>query len=254
MVCRKHSISLIEFLLKMVGRRGNQWDAHALITAFERMTQTERSVIAAELATGRVPSMIFNNILRRFDLLLYAEKYCNYSQAISYFSTLVKGVALYGRQKNLLPGDVLSVATLLENTVCPYDCPEWGFPKGRRNGRSDHHHGDQTCVRREDDVACAKREFEEETNIPPGDYSIIDFLLPVSENYIASNQINYQAIYYVARYTGSALPKEQNSHQYGEISAVEWFSLDECRSRIRDYYQPKVRMVQCVKARLEKFI
>ena len=48
---------------------------------------------------------------------------------------------------------------MVKNCTIHWEETEWGFPKGRRNGS-------------EDDLTCAKREFEEETNISSPFYKI----------------------------------------------------------------------------------
>ena len=61
---------------------------------------------------------------------------------------------------------------------------EWCFPKGRKHSN-------------ENEIECALREFEEETNIPIKDICV-DKNINFEEVYIGSNNLLYKTIYYVA--------------------------------------------------------
>ena len=50
----------------------------------------------------------------------------------------------------LSDGEEYSLDSIIQNSETKWDSPEWGFPKGRRNHQ-------------ETDIACAIREWEEET-------------------------------------------------------------------------------------------
>ena len=58
--------------------------------------------------------------------------------------------------------------SIIQNSETQWDSPEWGFPKGRRNHQ-------------ETDIACAIREWEEETGFRRESLKIIKNLCPFEE-------------------------------------------------------------------------
>ena len=104
-----------------------------------------------------------------------------------------------------------------------YDCPEWEFPKGRRNSL-------------EYNKDCAIREFGEETGINK-DYTILANVKPLTEEYLGTNGVRYKHIYYVAEYIGGSVIHKIDKNkieQYGEIKDIQWFTEDECLNHLRD--------------------
>ena len=112
-------------------------------------------------------------------------------------------------------------ALLLSCTVC-YETPEWEFPKGRRNSQ-------------ETNMKCAVREFEEETDVSSKEYTLLDNMVPISEEYIGSNGVKYKHIYYMAFYKGVSdlAINDTKYEQYSEIGDIGWFTIDECSQKIR---------------------
>jgi 8-oxo-dGTP pyrophosphatase MutT (NUDIX family) len=114
--------------------------------------------------------------------------------------------------------------SLIENTIYQFSEPEWGFPKGRRNFK-------------EKNIECARREFEEETNILNNDYTIIN-MTPMEETYLASNSLKYKHIYYVSQIKDNHYPlniDEKNMYQNIEIGDINWFLFEDAMKKIRDY-------------------
>jgi len=100
--------------------------------------------------------------------------------------------------------------------------PEWGFPKGRRNPH-------------ESDIACAVREFQEETNLHKGQFSILQNTNAISETFFGSNQIHYCHKYYLAICHPSVSVSliQANPHMSREIGAIEWLTLEQALAKIR---------------------
>jgi len=112
--------------------------------------------------------------------------------------------------------------TLLQQRTNNYETPEWEFPKGRRSNR-------------ENNLKCAIREFEEETDLNSDEYILLENVIPISEEYRGSNGVRYKHIYYFAIYNGSRdlsinLDKYE---QYSEIGDIQWLTIDECYEKIR---------------------
>jgi 8-oxo-dGTP pyrophosphatase MutT (NUDIX family) len=116
--------------------------------------------------------------------------------------------------------------TILENLInkCDrrYVNPEWEFPKGRRSNR-------------ENNLKCAIREFEEETDLNRDEYILLENVMPISEEYRGSNGVCYKHIYYFAIYKGlrDLSINLDKYEQFSEIGDIQWFTADECYSKIR---------------------
>lgn len=125
----------------------------------------------------------------------------------------------------------LDLKTIISECKSIFKEPEWGFPKGRR-------------IRGETDVQCAMREFWEETNIPNEAYTVSD--IQFTESFIGTNGIQYKHIYFVALLKDSKkfnLRNKLTPIQRREISAVDWKSLEDCKSVTRPHYIERKKMI-----------
>jgi 8-oxo-dGTP pyrophosphatase MutT (NUDIX family) len=123
-----------------------------------------------------------------------------------------------------------------------YSESEWGFPKGRRSPR-------------ESDMDCAIREFSEETNISRESYVICKNLL-LSETFNGTNGIPYRHDYFVAllRDPGSIdLEQTMTTMQKKEVSAIEWKSIEECKSITRPHYTQRSELLESFKRIIQTF-
>lgn len=74
-------------------------------------------------------------------------------------------------------GQITTLAKLIASIPVRWPTPEWGFPKGRRNiGESD--------------IACATREFNEETGLNQLQYRIFENLEPIREVFFGNNNVH----------------------------------------------------------------
>jgi 8-oxo-dGTP pyrophosphatase MutT (NUDIX family) len=119
-----------------------------------------------------------------------------------------------------------SLETLIKEAAPPFDTPEWGFPKGRKNTH-------------ENEYACALRETWEETNIKESHLTIIQNMEPISETFTGSNGIQYCHKYFIA-HTLHGVGEEtievagkKNEHIQREVGDMRWCSFDEALSLIR---------------------
>lgn len=124
---------------------------------------------------------------------------------------------------------------LTQDVPCKYEVPEYGFPKGRKN-------------KREDCVTCAMREFEEETGVRRGHYTIMKSAPVFEEKFIATNGAEYCHIYYLARIDDTAPTPTIDSHtkQLEEIGSVEWRTPQECKELFRPYDTSKKQVADDV--------
>jgi ADP-ribose pyrophosphatase YjhB (NUDIX family) len=97
--------------------------------------------------------------------------------------------------------------------------PEWGFPKGRHD-------------RKENDLLCALREFEEETGYNRMAVQLVHNLLPVEEIFTGSNYKSYKHKYYVATMDATnPLPV----HTSSEVGEMAWLPYHLALEKIRPY-------------------
>ena len=136
------------------------------------------------------------------------------------FYLLKKGIYIKKNDINIY----FSLDKLIKEVIFNFKEPEWGFPKGRRNLK-------------EKNIECAKREFEEETNIVIEDYNIIN-MTPLEEIYLASNNLKYKHIYYISQIKNKNFLlkiEENNTEQKIEIGNISWFSFNDALNIIREY-------------------
>ena len=131
---------------------------------------------------------------------------------------------------------------LMRNNLSKYIEPEWGFPKGRR-------------MRGETDLACAVREFGEETNIPRDAYVVFKNIV-FEETFTGLNNIRYRHVYFVAILTQPelvSLTQRFTPMQRREISGIGWKTLDESESLVRPHHTERKRMLQQLRSAMETF-
>ena len=92
---------------------------------------------------------------------------------------------------------------------------QWGFPKGRRSIN-------------ESDVACAIREFHEETGISLRDIELHDHLEPLQEQFTGTNGVNYRYRYFLANLSDLKHDIEVSIALAAmEIKDAKWFDMQE---------------------------
>ena len=131
---------------------------------------------------------------------------------------------------------------LMATNLSTYTEPEWGFPKGRR-------------MRGETDLACAIREFGEETNIPREAYVVLKNMV-VEETFMGLNGIRYRHVYFVAVLKNPEmvnLTQKMTPMQRREISGIGWKTFDEVSALIRPHHVQRQEMVNQLKSIIETF-
>ena len=95
----------------------------------------------------------------------------------------------------------------------------WEIPKGARNAD-------------ENDLSCAMREFNEESDIIPDNYNVLWNVKPLIFSHVDEN-ITYRSIYYLAYLDkkSSWQPKVNfdTSEQISEVEEIRWVSLQEIK-------------------------
>ena len=131
-----------------------------------------------------------------------------------------------------------SLSDLIDNSKTSWEAPEWGFPKGRRNYQ-------------ENDLACALREFQEETGYIKDQLDIIHNLMPFEEIFTGSNMKSYKHKYFIAYMEPDK--KSINNFQLSEVSKVGWFTLEESLEMIRPYNLEKRQVIKKIDNVLQKY-
>ena len=131
-----------------------------------------------------------------------------------------------------------SLSDLIDNSKTSWESPEWGFPKGRSNHQ-------------ENDLACALREFQEETGYIKDQLDIIHNLMPFEEIFTGSNMKSYKHKYFIAYMEPDK--KSINNFQLSEVSKVGWFTLEESLEMIRPYNLEKRQVIQNIDNVLHKY-
>ena len=129
--------------------------------------------------------------------------------------------------------NLINLQNYVNNSSINYLYNEWEIPKGRRNLN-------------ESDLQCAIREFQEETNISPNDYDLLKDIKPFEEEYTGSNNTIYKNIYYIAKVKDNnynLFIDKDNKDQVSEIRSIKWISKNDSLTRIRDYSDYKIQVV-----------
>lgn len=215
LVQRKDSLCYVEFIRGKYSLQNRGYVSRLL----SNMTRLERE---------RLLTHSFDELWCTFWQDDRSKRFMNeYNQSRTRFDALRTGFGL----RTAATGEIVEVdlTSLLAASAPGYDETEWGFPKGRRNI-------DET------DIACAVREFTEETGVLALDISQARPFRAFEETFTGSNKVRYRHVYYVFRTAspdllegpeGSSPPRPVSVHQTREISRVAWFSHDEVMARIR---------------------
>ena len=118
---------------------------------------------------------------------------------------------------------------LIDQSTTTWTEQEWGFPKGRRNSN-------------ESEVACALREYEEETGYDRHGVILLQNVLPFEEIFIGSNYKAYKHKYYVV----FGAPKTLRKFQESEVSDLQWFTYEEVLEKIRPYNVERKKVLAAV--------
>lgn len=130
----------------------------------------------------------------------------------------------------------LDIRSLVAQSETKYKFQEFSFPKGRKN-------------RREQNIACAEREFCEETGYRKEHYNFIRNYPTIHEEFMGTNGVAYRHIYYLVKMKDNIPPPRidhTNIVQTGEVRNIGWFTFDECMALIRPYDTAKKNAIERV--------
>tara|TARA_Y100000768_G_scaffold388581_1_gene385356 strand:- start:5122 stop:6048 length:927 start_codon:yes stop_codon:yes gene_type:complete len=198
LISRRSSLGFIEFM------RGNynSDDLADIIKLFKQMYHIEINLIKTQS---------FDNLWK----YIWQINNINYNDK-DYINSNIK-------YKNIKK---LNFLNYCYNNINPeYNNVEWGFPKGRR-------------INLEKNIDCAKREFNEETNLTKNDYYVLNNINPETENLVGTNNIDYKHIYYFATTENNIklTINKSNNLQYKEVGYIGWYNYEETINNIREYH------------------
>jgi 8-oxo-dGTP pyrophosphatase MutT (NUDIX family) len=210
MVRRKDSLGFVELI------RGNYPldDLPYLINIVDEMTLAEKEAVLTQPF-----DTLWNNLWLE-DEQKKAKYKSEFNKSKSNFEKV--------KTNQNFDGIITNLDKIIQQSKSVWSEPEWGFPKGRRNLR-------------ERDLACAIREFEEETNISRDKIEINRSIPPLVEEFVGSNNKRYRHIYYLARLVDDVTLEinQDKKSQMIEIGDIRWFSLSDALKNIRSYNTEK---------------
>lgn len=145
------------------------------------------------------------------------------------------------RSKIKFSANIPTMKRILGNTKSKTIEPGWGFPKGKRNGN-------------EDLVACALREFCEETNLIL-DYSHLVSMTPAIEIFKGSNDKMYKTVYYIAQVPEEIMPPRipvdgiRTDTISEEVYRLRWLTVDKATSLLPEH---RAQMLMDANARIKE--
>jgi 8-oxo-dGTP pyrophosphatase MutT (NUDIX family) len=110
-------------------------------------------------------------------------------------------------------------------------------------------------MRGETDLACAVREFTEETNIPREAYVLLNNIV-LEETFTGLNGVRYRHIYSVGLLQSPDLvnlTQKFTPMQRREISGIAWKTMHEAMSLIRPHHVERRAMLGSLRSILETF-
>ena len=203
MIQRKDTLGYVEFMRGKYNVNAQDYIA----SLFNQMTVEELTRLET-LDFEALWNTLWNNQISR----QYKQEYEN---ALNKYTSLKTGSEEAGGR---------TLESYINGARREWTTPEWGFPKGRRGNR-------------ESEISCAVREFTEETGLTETQCVLVKNLLPLEENFLGGNRVQYRHRYYLAycQHTTEVGVDLNNTVMNREISDIGWFSYEEALQRIRPY-------------------
>jgi len=217
MICRRKTLGFTDFIRGKYSCN-NIKHIHNLI---QEMTITEKKNIMEQ---------DFNILWRDLWGITTTEHSIDELHAQDKFNTIKKGYCI--------DSVFICLHDLIQSSTTTWETPEWGFPKGRRNPY-------------ETELACALREYEEETGYDKHMLQLIENVLPYEEIFIGSNYKSYTHKYYIAF---SATISVKHKFQESEVSDMKWFTYEEAIDIIRPYNVERIQLLNYVHSCLSTYI
>jgi 8-oxo-dGTP pyrophosphatase MutT (NUDIX family) len=232
MVSRKFSLGLVEF----VRGRYDVSDTRTIINLFEQMTPDEISLIRKN-DYDDILYYFLNRNNEEKEVVLNKTYEGRYS--LEYCDSKIK-FNMLKNPKNYPDNNILLDLSFYTKNVKPkWMKSEWGFPKGRREKKT------------EENLACACREFEEETGYKKTEYTILNKIEPIEEIMTGTNNVVYKHVYYLALDLVNCptssnhvnFTNQELKYDKYEIGDIMWLTYDEAMTHIRPYHDEKRKIL-----------
>lgn len=216
MIERKNSISYIEFLR---GKYQNIYNIDYIRLLLSRFSNDEKQEILLYPFDE-----LWKKLWIHTDTINHRIK-MEYEKSKKMFESLQRGI--------IIKNNSITLRQLINEINTSYLYNEWEIPKGRRK-------------QYENNRDCAIREFNEETNISPDHYKLINNIIPITEEYKGINNVNYKHVYYL----GEMIKDHKleidmdNREQYTEIKSIRWLKVSELSMFIRDHDKLKQTIIE----------
>jgi 8-oxo-dGTP pyrophosphatase MutT (NUDIX family) len=224
MIRRKDTLGYIEFM------RGkyNIVNTDYIQSLFNQMTTAE-----LEKITNTDFESLWNSL---WDYQISRQYKQEYEHALEKYNLLKLGIIEESTS-------IKKLSEYIESASREWTTPEWGFPKGRRSLR-------------ESEISCALREFSEETGLNESQCILIKNLMPLEENFLGGNRIQYRHRYFLAYCRQSTHVKfdSMNKIMNREISDIKWMSYKDAMDLIRPYNIEKRQILSVVNEILSNYI
>ena len=206
LVRRKHSLNYIDF----IKGKYNLNDVDNILNMFNHMSIME---------VDRIKTNNFNDLWCNL-----WNKTANYK---IYNNEMIQSCNKFNKMKEL--GIIYDIL----NRCNPYPYPEWEIPKGRRDMN-------------EKNIDCAIREFSEETQMNCDNYSILNCINPIHDNFLGTNNKQYKHIFYIAQANNNEEIELNSIHHNNEIDTIKWCNWDEIIILLRPYNENKIKIITSV--------
>lgn len=201
------------------------------------LIQRKHSLNYIHFVRGLYDEYDFNNLKKIFSFMSKNEiNYIKNNDFDTIWNNLWQKTAkkkVYVKEYNISKNkfNIIKENNYLKN-VCKissqYDYPEWEIPKGRKNNN-------------ENNINCAIREFKEETNIDPSEYTIKHNITSIHDDFVGTDGNKYKHIFYIGMYNNEINNEIFNNNN--EIKEKRWCSWDEAIKLIRPYHKSKINII-----------
>ena len=210
LIRRKHTLGFLEF----IRGRYNVDNVDGIIFLFKQMTPDE---------IKKIKTLSFDD--------LWDDVWGNKQHKSSYYNEYINSKEKFQKLKND-DTSALKLDFYTDNVIPVWKYAEWGFPKGRRNSK-------------ENNLKCAIREFQEESDFEDDDFTILDGINPIEETLIGTNGISYRHVYYlaIAKTDKEAMINDNNKIQIEEVGDIKYMTYEETIKIIRPHHIDRQKIV-----------
>jgi len=209
--------------------------------------QRRNTMAFIDIIRGRLPAFYNMNFNDKLKILLreitYSERTMLLNDTFEELWEFLWGESKYRRRREFSFAKKKFYSTrniikdILDDKIYGnYLCPEFSFPKGRRNAG-------------ESLKNCAIREFEEESGYSKDDYQLIKDDIVFEELYMGTNGVEYKHVYYLAKVVTEDPPR-LDTKSSEEVASVGFYDRKTLYTLFRSYEESKVTLIDNIYSHL----